>query len=804
MKNIVKNLIFIGVLIILGACSKQSPRVVKDFNANWEFLLGEDSAALFTGDEESRWTINLPHDWSILGEFSENHPTTARQGALPAGIGWYKKIFKMDKNTEDKIVYIEFDGVFCNSEVWINNHYLGKRPNGYISFRYELTPYLKYGEEKNIIVVKADNSLQPNSRWYTGSGIYRNVSLVILNKIHVEPWGTFITTPEINETNAWVWVDIYVRNKRNNESEVNIETQLFNADGKSVGEKTLNNVPLNDSVFGVRQKINIKKPELWSTDRPYLYNAVTKVYENKELVDSYETKFGIRYFRFDPVKGFFLNGKYLKLYGVNLHHDLGALGAAVNKRAIEKRLGVLKEMGCNAIRLAHNPHAPEMLDLCDEMGFLVINEAFDNWRKEKVEYDYHLYWDEWHKKDLEDLVLRDRNHPSVIVWSVGNEMREQFDTTGLYIPKELVAIVKNIDPTRPVTCSMTENSPNKNYVYQSFAFKVMGFNYKQEAYAAFPVKFYNRSLIATENMSAMATRGHYDMPSDTVMRWPAYYGADFEGNPDYTVSAYDQVSAIWGSTHEETWKVIKKYDHISGVFVWAGYDYLGEPEPYLWPARSSYLGIVDLAGFPKDVYYMYQSEWTDKDVLHVFPHWNWEVGDSIDVWAYYNNADEVELFLNGKSLGPKSKPEDVFHVMWRVAYQPGTLKAISSKEGKTTLEKEIHTAGPATKIELLPDRIKICADGKDLSFVSVRILDKEGNLVPDADNTVHFEISGSGFIAGVDNGYQAGLEPFKANSRKAFNGLCLAIVQSNGKQGDITLTAKSDELEEDTIIIECE
>jgi beta-galactosidase len=400
------------------------------------------------------------------------------------------------------------------------------------------------------------------------------------------------------------------------------------------------------------------------------------------------------------------------------------------------------------------------------------------------------------------MIKRDRNHPSIFMWSIGNEIREQFDSSGISLTKELVGIVKALDTTRPVTCALTENNPEKNFIYQSGALDVLGFNYKLKDYPGLPEKFTGQKIIASETMSALATRGHYDMPSDSVRFWPPDSKTKFKGNKGLTVSAYDNVCAYWGSTHEAGWNAVKKYDFMAGLFVWSGFDFLGEPVPYSWPARSSYYGIIDLAGFPKDSYYMYQSEWTNKPVLHIFPHWNWTPGKVVDVWAYYNNADEVELFLNGKSLGIRKKQGDSLHVMWRIPFEPGTLKAVSRSKGKTVLTKEIKTAGKPAKIMLTADRNTIKADGTDLSFVTVKILDAEGNLVPDADNLVKFTLKGEGFIAGVDNGLQTSMEPFKASYRKAFNGLCLAIIQSKEKAGQILLKATSAGLKSAELVIE--
>jgi beta-galactosidase len=683
--------------------------------------------------------------------------------------------------------------VYRNSEVWFNGHFLGKRPFGYSSFRYDLTPFLKFDGQPNHLAVRVDNSAQPNSRWYTGSGIYRNVWLVATSAVHVDHWGTFVTTPEVSEQSATVKLEVKIRNKEKQIKEIQLATEIIAPDGKQIGTaKTSTNKV--DSIMSFDQQIDLKSPALWSIDNPVLYKAITKIYANGELTDQYETPFGIRFFRFDPAKGFFLNGKPMKILGVNNHHDLGALGAAFNTRAAERQLEILKAMGCNAIRMSHNPPAPELLDLCDRMGFIVMDEAFDIWIRQKLDFDYHIDWPEWHQRDLEDMVWRDRNHPSVMMWSIGNEIPEQFDSIGIRIGKEMVGIVKKLDTSRPVTSGLTEQDPAKNYIYQSKALDLISFNYKHLQLLDFPKNYPGESLLAAENMSAFATRGHYDMPSDSVRIWPQAYTLPLKANADFTASSYDNCHALWGATHEETWKMIKSHDFISGMFVWSGFDFLGEPDPYKWPARSSYYGVIDLCGFPKDMYYFYQSEWTNKTMLHVFPHWNWQVGQLIDVWAYYNNADEVELFLNDVSQGVRSKTADQFHAMWRVKYQAGTIKAVSRKDGKTVLERIINTAGKPAKIEVTADRTMLNADGKDLSFITVKVTDEAGNMVPDASNLISFKVSGNGFIAGVDNGCQTSMEPFKANYRKAFNGMCLLIVQTDKKPGNIQVEVTSEGL----------
>jgi len=774
--------------VTIAAAQGKKARIVQDFNKDWNFKIGDYPTAIQSDFNAADWRmLQIPHDWSIEGAFDKNSKTKQAQGFLPGGKGWYRKTFTIPASFKSKTVWLEFDGVFKNSEVFINGHSLGIRPNGYISFSYDLSQYLNFGQP-NIIAVKVDNDAQPNSRWYTGSGIYRNVRLVIAEKLHVGEWGTFVTTPEISKEKASVHLEVEVKNDSDREKEFIVVSTIFDKNNDDVAEvQSTGKIAANSSSKKIQDLI-LKKPKLWNTENPYLYKIITKIYEKGELADNYETPLGVRNFNFDAEKGFSLNGKPMKILGVCLHHDNGALGAVENIHAVKRKLTLLKEMGTNAIRMSHNPHSLEMMQLCDEMGFIVQDEAFDVWKKKKVTNDYHKDWDAWHKKDLEDFIRRDRNHPSVMMWSIGNEIREQFDSTGIAITRELAQIVKSLDTTRPVTSALTENIIEKNFIYQSGALDLLGFNYKHEDYKDFPERFKGQKILASESVSALETRGHYDFP-DGIKAWPAKHGAPFDGNADWTVSAYDQVKSYWGATHEENWKTIKKQDFMAGTFIWTGFDYIGEPDPYPFPARSSYFGIIDLAGLPKDVYYMYQSEWTTKSVLHIFPHWNWTAGQEVDVWAYYNNADEVELFLNGKSLGKKSKQNDDLHISWHVKFEPGTLKAISRKDGKVVLEKEIHTAGAAFKIDLKADKSTLKNDSYDLVYVTVSLADKDGNLLPNANDLINFEVAGGGKLVGVDNGYQANLDSFKASSCKLFNGKCIAIIQSNGKKENIKFKA---------------
>ncbi|MDQ2718729.1 MAG: DUF4982 domain-containing protein [Bacteroidota bacterium] len=760
-----------------------------DFDANWHFHFGDLPEAKETDYVDNSWRqLNLPHDWSIEGAFSKDNPAGVGGGALPGGIGWYRKTFTLPETDKNKSIFIDFDGVYMNSDVWINGHLLGNRPYGFSSFRYDMTPYLNYGNKPNVIAVRVDNSKQPNSRWYSGSGIYRNVWLVTTNKIHVDHWGTFISTPQVNDKEATVRVETTVRNETNASRPVILKTILYDKNGKEVISSSLKESIAGTSSKTFSQELKVANPELWSTKNPVLYKTVSIVESDGKTLDSYETPFGIRYFRFDSKDGFFLNGESLKIQGVCDHHDLGCLGAAINTRALQRQLQILKGMGCNAIRTSHNPPAPELLELADKMGIMIMDEAFDCWKKGKNPYDYHLYWDEWHKRDLSDFILRDRNHPSVIIWSIGNEIPDQWDSAGGPIARELAGIVRSLDTTRPITAAMNNPEAKNNALSHSGAMDLIGHNYDNEHYNNFFKNFPGGKFIGTETTSALETRGEYNMPSDSIFIWPR---RGVTMNANFTCSAYDNCRVPWGSTHEATLKAVMANAFVSGMFVWTGFDYLGEPTPYEWPARSSYFGIIDLAGFPKDAYYLYESVWTNTPVLHILPHWNWKVGDSVDVWAYYNNADKVELFLNGKSLGTRTKKDDDMHVMWRVLYQPGTLKAVTYKNGNEVLTSNVRTAGTVAKIILEPDRNHIHADGKDLSFVTVRMVDAKGNLVPDADNLVNFKVNGEGFNAGVDNGNETDHEPFKADYHKAFNGLCLAVIQSKGQKGKITVTATS-------------
>ncbi len=797
------------------------------FVSGWRFHLGnpEGDASRQDFDDGAWRLLDLPHDWSIEGDFSADHPARKEGGALPGGLGWYRKVFEAPREWQGKKVFVDFDGVYMNSEVFVNGNSLGVRPYGYSSFRYDLTPYLKWGE-RNVLAVKVDNSTQPNSRWYSGSGIYRNVWLTVVEPVHVGHWGTFVTTPEVTGEKAVMEVRTMVKNDGQAGRRVGVVSTLLDARGRMVaGQSGFVDVPAGGCSEASHTLI-MTAPELWSTEHPYLYKVRTELKVDGRSVDTYYTTTGVRHFKFDARTGFWLNGKHMKINGVCMHHDLGCLGAAVNVRAIKRQLEILKEMGCNGIRCTHNPPAPELLDLCDRMGFVVMDEAFDMWRIHKTAYDYACYFDRWHERDLADLVLRDRNHPCIFMWSVGNEVGEQWRNAGrdtlsvedanillnfgrdesdlprlegthvnTLLAAKLSGLVRRYDPTRPVLTGNNSGGKDNLLHKPEAGMDIIGYNYCVWDIPKVPKVFPGRPFLLTESISGLMTRGFYRMPSDSMYVWPMRGEVRVPEGSNHLTSAYDNCHVPWGCSHEAGMRMVKNNDFISGQYVWTGFDYIGEPTPFPFPSRSSYFGIIDLAGFPKDVYYMYQSEWAEKPVLHLFPHWNWKEGQKVDLWVYYNQADEVELFVNGKSQGTKRKGRDDFHVAWRVRYEPGTVKAVSRKDGKEVLVREIHTAGVPARIRLTADRDTLCADGRDLAFVTVEVLDRDGNLCPEAENLVHFEVGGQVLIAGVDNGSPFSMERFKDTKRKAFFGKCLVVLQSNGKAGHATLKAVSEGLD---------
>lgn len=831
MRNIFR--LFICCILIAGCGSSVSPRERQDFNDGWRFHLGDVAEASDPCFDDSSWReLELPHDWAVEGDFDRSNPSGTGGGALPGGVGWYRKTFTPSPEDSCKVWRIEFDGAYMNAEVFVNGVSLGVRPYGYISFGYDIDHLLEWGEE-NVIAVRVDNAEQPNSRWYSGCGIYRNVWMVRTGKVRVAPNGVYAVSrlryiPEegvegLGRLDAgffFVQTDVIGEDER---KPVILRQTVKDADGREVGrtEDTYTVAETGE----VEQMVEVSDPHMWDIEDPYLYTLVTEVLATDgTLLDRTETRTGLRYFHFSPEKGFLLNGRQVKINGVCMHHDLGCLGSAINKHALRRQLEILKGMGCNGIRTSHNPPAPELLDLCDEMGFIVQDEAFDMWRKRKTRYDYSRYFNEWHERDLTDFIIRDRNHPSIFMWSIGNEVLEQWsdaraDTLSLaeanlvlnfghspemlaeegdmsvnsLLTRKLADMVRALDDSRPVTAGCNEPSPD-NHLFRSGALDIIGFNYHNQNIADVPVKFPGKPFIITESNSALATRGYYRMPSDSMYIWPKHWSIPFR-EPSFSCSSYDNCHVPWGNTHEETIKLIRDNDFISGQYIWTGFDYIGEPTPYGWPARSSYFGIIDLAGFPKDAYHLYRSEWTDGPVLHLFPHWNWTEGQEVDMWCYYNNSDEVELYVNGVSQGVRSKTDDCLHAAWRVVYEPGEVEVVARKDGKETERKKISTAGEPASIRLTCDQYGTYAEDDALGFVTVEIVDAEGNLCPNAENLVNFELVGdNAFIAGVDNGSPVSMERFKDNKRKAFYGKCLVVLQAD-KSGKTVLRATSEGLE---------
>ena len=781
-----------------------------NFDGNWRFYKGDADDAETPTFDDSQWTLlRLPHDWAIDGPFDEKlNPST---GGLPvSGTGWYRKSFLLPQAARGRVFTVVFDGAMSNSTVWLNGDQLGGRPYGYSSFFFDLTPHLRFGSEVNVLAVRLAPQAD-SSRWYPGAGIYRNVWLDVTGPVHVAEWGTYVTTPEVSDQSAIVSVKTEIQNQSGQEAQVKVRQTVLDQSGNPVAKIDSDRLAISpQATRTIPASLTVTNPHPWDLDSPYLYTLVTEILDSNRVIDKYSTSFGIRTIAFDREHGFQLNGKARKLHGVCLHHDLGALGAAVNRRALERQVEILKAAGVNAIRTSHNPPAPELLELADRMGILVMDEAFDMWRIPKVPNGYSKYFDQWAERDLRDMARRDRNHPSIILWSIGNEIPEQKSSDGWKIAKRFTDYFHEEDPTRPTTTAMNEWA---DAIRTHFADNVdiKGFNYAPTHYEEIRKDHPDWVIFGSETESCVSSRGEYHLPF-----------AAYEKPPSHQVSSYDTVAPAWAYCPDVEFTYQDKLPMVPGAFVWTGFDYIGEPTPYFevsssqegdWPARSSYFGFVDLAGFPKDRYYLYQSEWTTQPMLHILPHWNWQgrEGEDIPVFAY-TNADEVELFLNGKSLGRKRRFAETleipanpnvsgdgkfltkYRLWWKVPYQPGTLKAIGYSGGKEVAEQEMHTAGGPARINLVPDRRVIHADGDDLSFVAVRIEDKDGNLCPLADNLIRFKVAGEGDIAGVDNGNASTTEPFKADHRSAFNGLALLIVRSRPEAGKIHVVGSGDGL----------
>lgn len=787
---------------------------------------GSDSPFVQADFDDSNWqNIDLPHDWAIEGPFQTGWDSEVGggMGRLPVnGVGWYRKKLDIPASDEGKSIYLDVDGAMSYAMVWLNGKLVGGWPYGYNSWRLDLTPYLNFSGE-NQLAIRVDN---PNhsSRWYPGAGLYRNVWLVKTNPVHVAQWGTYTTSSEVSEQSAKVNIEITINNKTQNDAEVEVATEIYFLDenNEKAGAAVASFDRKKTSVAAsgkatVSGSVVVENPCLWGpipTQQPNRYVAVTTIKQGGKPVDVYETTFGIRKVEFDPNQGVLVNGEHIRLRGVNQHHDLGALGAAFNIRAAERQLELLREMGCNAIRMAHNPPAPELLELTDKMGFLVINEIFDSWERKKTPHDFHLIFPEWSEPDTRSFIRRDRNHPSIIMWSFGNEVGEQYTgEAGAKVAQRLSEIVKDEDPTRPTTLAMNFAKP---YMELPVIPDVIGLNYQGEGirqdpefegtdrirtkpqYNAFREQFPSKVIYSSETASAFSSRGFYTFPVTDAISSITRDGRGGDSKAAH-VSSYELYAVDFGASADKVFGMIDRHSFVAGEFVWTGWDYLGEPTPY-YQARSSYNGIIDLAGFKKDRFYLYQSHWRpDFPMVHILPHWNWpeRIGKVTPVHIF-TSGDEVELFLNGKSLGRKKKAEFEYRLRWdEVIYEPGELKAIAYKNGEAWAEKVVKTTGNASQLLATVDQKTIAADGKDLAFITVQISDEEGQLVPRANNLIRFRITGPGEIVATDNGNQTDMTAFPSHERKAFNGLALAIVRGKALEtGDIIVTAESAGLKE--------
>ncbi|MFA5326325.1 MAG: glycoside hydrolase family 2 TIM barrel-domain containing protein [Prolixibacteraceae bacterium] len=771
----------------------------KNFDSDWKFYRGDVAGAESLTFDDSQWrNLDLPHDWSIedlpdttggdhIGPFSKNSVGQSATGFTSGGIGWYRKTFTLDKSSEDKKIQIVFDGVYMNSEVWINGHSLGVHPYGYTPFYYDLTDFLKPSGEKNILAVKVNN-LGKNSRWYSGSGIYRHVILQTTGKVFIPVWGTFVSTTNVSAEKATVRVSTKVMNERKEAGEIEISTQIFSPEGQLVAEHKAKVKAFTGDIDKTNQLMEVATPELWSLESPKLYTAVSEVSFNGKPVDRQSTTFGIRSLEFSAEKGFLLNGKPVLLKGGCMHHDNGPLGSATIDRAEERRVELMKKFGFNAIRTSHNPPSHQFLDACDRLGVLVIDEAFDQWQRPKNPEDYHLYFDAWHKRDLEAMVLRDRNHPSIIMWSIGNEINERVDTSGLRIMKNLSDIIKRLDISRPVTEAICFFWDHKDYKWEStipaFAkLDVGGYNYMWKEYE-------NDHKIAPERMMA----GTESVPKEAF----------------------------------ENWQMVEKHPYVLGDFVWTAMDYLGEAgighaftkkdqkdefSPG-WPWYNAYCGDIDICGFKKPQSYFRDVVWKISN-LEMAVHapipsgmienvsywgwpdeqqsWNWQGNEGKKLQVnVYSNYPEVKLELNGKVIGTKSVSADTkLTATFEVPYEPGELKAIALKDGKEMESKILKTTGKPAKIRLTADRSEIKADRNDLSYITVEVTDENGELIPDAYLPIQFSVSGAGELAAVENGNPTDMKNFQSPGVTSFKGKCLAILRPTGTSGEISLKAES-------------
>ena len=798
--------IAISVWFLAGAAYSANREVLL-LDKGWKFTRNDLSNGEALHLDVSKWEdVAVPHDWAIAQNFDMNidmqsvqviedgeksaRLRTGRTGALPCfGVGWYRKILPVTKSDEGKRLFIELDGAMSRSKVYLNGEFVGEWPYGYTSFSFELTKLIKFGEE-NLLAIRLENKPE-SSRWYPGAGLYRNVRLVKTAASRIAQWGTTITTPVIAEKLAEVKIRTEVDVLDEETGDLKLTTEIYDQAGIRVG--IASSVRKKGEKNQFDQTLKVKSPQLWSIDHPVCYYAITKLWKGSMVQDEAKTTFGIRSIRFDKNDGFFLNGRGVKLKGVCLHHDLGPIGAAVNYRATERQIEMMKEMGCNALRTSHNPPSPELLQVCDSLGLVVLDEAFDEWNHGKNANGYAQFFDKWAEKDLKAMVRRDRNHPSVIMWSIGNEIREQSMASGKETARLLTSICHEMDPTRPVAAGFDQHvSAIKNGLTDEV--DIVGFNYKPHDYHKKHAEKPEYVLFGSETASTVSTRGEYKFPA-RENKGPWYQ--------DYQLSSYDLEYPNWASTPDTEFEMQDDCPFILGEFVWTGFDYLGEPTPYNegTPAKSSYFGIVDLAGLKKDRFYLYQSRWSERPVLHLLPHWTWpeRIGQNVPVFCY-TNYPSAELFVNGISKGIKYKEKTNkytrYRLMWNdIVYEPGEIKVVAYNENKQKVGEEIlKTAGEPYSVRLTADRPKIKADGKDLSFVTAEILDKNGNLCPRADNLLFFQLSGVGKLKAVCNGNPVDQTSFASNYMRAFNGKMVAVIESGAETGELVLTVSGGKL----------
>lgn len=795
-----KTILF--TLVILNSISIFASREIIDLNENWYF---QSPYQVWSEGVRPRWgkytQINLPHDFSIAQPFDKNCITGTSGGYLPGGTAIYRKedVF-IKEEWKGKRIYLEFDGVYQNSEVFINGVRVGRRPNGWISFGYDITRWLDFGKN-NMISVKVDNSLHLNCRWYSGSGIYRSVRAIVTEPLHVSHnGGIFVSTPAISKGKAALRMEYLVVNELDSLKTFSLQYEIEDLKNNIVvcGETKEQLKNKEEKLFV--QTSSIINPILWDVNSPNLYVLKTKIVSDGKIIDEKSTSFGIRSIRFDADKGFFLNDRNIKMKGVCIHNDAGMLGVAVPYGVLERRIKILKEMGCNAIRTSHNPFDPQFYEICDKLGMLVMNEIFDEWTvptTARVPYGSNLYWNEWHERDLRDFLKRDRNHPSVVIWSVGNELTEQFFPEGKEIAERLVKICHELDPTRLVTTG-NNAMPEANRTGMANVVDVAGYNYgpQFELYEKDRQAYPKRKFIGTESTRGNSTRGYYS--------FPILVDGLLTKTPEMYYSSYDGITRKYGMEYE--WKVTKSLDYIAGMFIWTGFDYIGETD-YPWPSKYCNFGAIDACGFPKDAFYFYKSQWDEsKNVLHLLPHWNWQgrEGEITPVWCY-TNCDEVELFLNDKSLGRRNfLNTSKLRLEWNdVKYERGTLKAVGYRKGIKIMEEKIQTTSEAYAFKINVDKDYLRCDNRDIAHLTISVVDKNELSVPTANTEFNIKITGDVKLLGIDNGDPLFVGDFKQSTkRNLFNGLALAILQSTRNKGKIKIEVSGENMLRDIIEID--